>query len=324
MIRVGVVGTGGMGNVHSNHYRRISGVELHCFDSDPERLKTFVDRHGAKPADSLDDLLSKVDAVDLCLPTDLHVEVGLKAIAAGKHCLVEKPMAGSVEDCAKLITAAEAKGVVLMPAQVVRFFPEYAAAHRLVKAGKIGTPVVARTRRGGKAPVGSGGWFKDYARSGGVVLDLAIHDYDWLRWTLGEVTSVYCQALLGRSPAGDYSLTTLTHEGGAISHVEGTWMDPGGFRTSFEVCGSEGMIEFDSRNVATLRTSLLDSSAAEAPLEGADDPYYNELSGFIKAIQTNTNPPVTGQDGLRAVAIARAAIESARTGQPIQLAVVSD
>lgn len=319
MIRIGIIGTGGMGNVHANHYPKLSQVELHCFDADPERVSAFSAKHRAKPATTFEELLSRVDAVDLCLPTDLHLQFGLAALHAGKHCLVEKPMAGRVEDCQQLINAADAAGVVLMPAQVVRFFPEFAAAHRAVCSGAIGQPAMARTRRGGKAPLGSGGWFRDFARSGGVVLDLAIHDFDWLRWTLGEVEEVFCQALLGRSTDGDYALTTLVHSSGAISHVEATWMDMAGFRTTFEVSGSGGLLEFDSRDVPTLRTHTATSAFLEAPVAGEDDPYYRELRGFVEAIESGGVPPVTGQDGLKAVAIAAAAIESARSGQPVRL-----
>src|SRR5204863_4959008 len=142
--------------------------------------------------------------------------------------------------------AAAKANVPLMPGQVVRFFAEYATGNRLVKEGKVGKPAAARTRRGGLAPMGSHGWFQDYQRSGGVLLDLAVHDFDWLRWTLGEVKHLYSRSVGVATDGGpDYALTVLTFESGAVAHVESTWMDPSGFRTAFEVCGSEGMIQFD-------------------------------------------------------------------------------
>src|SRR5207247_11393300 len=95
-------------------------------------------------------------------------------------------------------------------------------------------------------------------------MDLAIHDYDWIRWTFGEVKQVFAQSLTFRDiPELDYSLTTLTLESGALAHVEGTWADPGGFRVAFEISGSEGFIEHDSRLSQSLRTSVAGRSMTE-------------------------------------------------------------
>ena len=139
------------------------------------------------------------------------------------------------------------------------------------------------------------------------------------RWTLGEVKSIFSKSLgatKGKGP--DYALTTLQFDSGAIAHVESTWMDPSGFRVTFEVCGSGGMIEYDSRFTPSLRTSVDGSPAVnEAPLDAADDPYYNQLHGFVTAVQEGKEPPVTGFDGLMAVSIAAAAIESAKTGKVV-------
>ena len=215
-----------------------------------------------------------------------------------------------------------------MPGQVVRYFPEFRKGHALVRDGKVGKPAAAHTRRGGLAPRGGAGdWFMDHARSGGVLLDLAIHDFDWLRWTLGEVTSVYSRSVGAQTGSGaDYALTTLAFDDGAVAQVEATWMDPSGFRTTFEVCGSEGMIEYDSRNTPTLRTHIgppkegqpARRGGNEAPLLPSDDPYYHQLKGFLDAVRTGTPPPVTGFDGLMAVSIGLAAIESAKTGHAIR------
>jgi predicted dehydrogenase len=318
-MRIGIVGAGGMGNVHARHHRNISGVEPAVCDVDAERRKALADRWQIAEKDSFEEVLSWADAIDLCVPTPLHLELGLKVIAAGKALLVEKPIAGSVEDGAKLVSAAQKAGVPLMPGHVVRFFPEFRRAHEVVESGTIGNPAAARTRRGGGMPKGAGLWFSDHSKSGGVLLDLAIHDFDWLRWTLGEVKSVFSKsrgAIRGDGP--DYALTTLQFDSGTIAHVEATWMDPSGFRVTLEVCGSEGMIEYDSRFTPSLRTSLDGSPTVnEAPLDPTDDPYYNQLKGFVDAVRENREPPVTGFDGLMAVSIASAAIESAKTGKAI-------
>ena len=118
---------------------------------------------------------------------------------------------------------------------------------------------------------------------------------------------------------GDYALTTLEFASGCLGHVETTWIDPSGFRTTLEVCGSEGMLEYDSRNVATLRVHSADGLRQESNLSPADDPFYSELRGFLDAVQGSKNVPVSPEDGMKAVAIAHAAIESAKSGKAVTL-----
>lgn len=307
-----------MGNVHARQYRKMPDVELVFYDRDPDKAKAYAERWQAGSYDSDAELIAVADIVDICLPSDLHVPVAKQAVAAGKAVVVEKPLCKDLAEGLSLVNAAEKAGVPFMVAHVVRFFPEFAAGNRLVREGKVGKPAVARTRRGGLAPKGSEEWFMDHSRSGGVLLDLAIHDFDWLRWTLGEVKSLYSRSLGATTMRGpDYALTTMTFDSGAIGHVESTWMDPGGFRTAFEVAGSGGLIEFDSRLTPTVRTTTPSVRAMEAPMAANDDPYYKQLRGFVDAVQNGTPPPVSGYDGLMAVSIALAAIESAKTGKRV-------
>lgn len=319
MLKVGVLGAGGMGNVHARQYRKMQDVDLVFFDPDAEKSGAYIKRWDAKPLSSADDLIGQADIVDICLPTDLHLELGLRAISAGRAVVIEKPLSRTFDEGLQLLQAAENAGVALMPAQVVRFFPEFAAGNRLVKEGKVGTPAAARTRRGGLAPKGSDSWFMDHERSGGVLLDLAIHDFDWLRWTLGEVKHVYSRSVAAKTLSGpDYALTTLTFDSGAVAHVEATWMDPAGFRATYEVAGSGGLISYDSRETPSLRTAVAgEKTINEAPLSPTDDPYYRQLRGFVEAIQKSAPQPVSAIDGLMAVSIAVAAIESTKTGKAV-------
>ena len=319
MITVGVLGAGGMGNVHARQYRKMADVDLRFYEPDADRAKTYVERWQATPCASVEELMSVADVVDVCLPTHMHAELVLKSIAAGRATFVEKPMAGTLADAEPMVSAADKAGVPFMPGQVVRFFRDFARGQKLVADGKVGTPAAARVRRGGKAPSGSDGWFMDHARSGGVLIDLAVHDFDWLRWTLGEVKHLYARSLGAKTGKGpDYALTTLTYESGAIAHCETTWMDPSGFRTTFEVCGSGGMIQHDSRTNQSLRVALNNGTAAmENPLDGRDDPYYLELRGFLGAVQAGTPPPVSGLDGFMALSTALAALESAKTDKVV-------
>lgn len=319
-MRVGIVGAGGMGRTHARHYVRIPNVSLAVFDvqrNAAEQLKAQV-AASVEIADDLDELLSSVDAVDICLPTHLHKEVALKALAAGLPTLCEKPLARTLDECEKMVEASYRYNTLLMPAQVVRFFPEFEAAHRIVKEGRLGAISSIRTRRGGWQPKGAGEWFRNPDLSGGVLLDLAVHDFDWILWTFGPIRRVFSQALTWSNVGAlDYALTTLTLENGAVAHVEATWADPGGFRVTFEVAGTGGLLEFDSRQKATLRTATADGMRAEANLAPLDDPYFKQLQAFLRAASGDAIPPIKAEEGMAAVAIAIAAMESARSGRPI-------
>ncbi len=308
-----------MGSVHAAQYAKMTDIELRFFDPRPDQTERFQARFHAAACQTEDDLIAWADVVDVCTPTDTHHNLGRKAIAAGRALLMEKPLCRTLPECQALLEAADKAGVPAMPAQVVRYFPEYATAKRMVESGAVGDVAAARLRRGGGAPSGVDGWFMDHARSGGVFFDLAIHDFDWIRWALAEVATVYAKSLkanVGHGP--DYGLATLTLDSGAVAHVEATWMDPSGFRTTFEVCGSGGMIHHDSRQTASVRVHTEGGSVSEAPLAPHDDPYFLEIRAFLESVWRKERPPVTLEDGFAACAIALAALESAQTGLPVR------
>lgn len=317
MTRVAIFGAGGMGGTHARHYSRIEGVELAIFDPATDRAEALADRHCATVSSSAAEAIEWADLVDVCTPTDSHAELAHQAIAAGRAVLVEKPLACDLAEAAEIVRHADRVGVPLMVGQVVRYFPEFRRGHDLVAEGRVGKPAAARMRRGGGPPKAP--WFMDHKRSGGVLIDLAVHDFDWLRWTLGEVDHLYARSVGAASGQGpDYALTTLTFDSGCVAHVESTWMDPSGFRVSFEVAGSDGMIEYDSRQTAVLKTHLAGASRGEAPLDGGDDPYYRQLTDVVATVRGEQAPAVNGLDGFAALAIAVAARESAQTGRVIQ------
>lgn len=325
--RVALIGAGAIGCVHARHWNRLPGAEIvGALDPREEAARA------AGPAFSdWNTLLSaaKPDIVDVCTPTPLHREYVEKAAAAGKAIFVEKPMARTLADCDAMIAAVERAGVPAMSGHVLRFFPEYAAAKKLVDAGAVGTPATVRTARMGGFPAWSvPNWYADPAQSGGTVLDLILHDFDWLRWTFGPVSRVYAKGLYGRTElAGhlDYALVTLRFASGAVGHVTGSWAHPGGFRTTLEIAGDGGLIEHDSLRSAPLTASLRASgsggSAAvpESPMAPEEDPYYLELAAFVSALEHGEPPPVTLYDAREATRIALAALESIETGKAVQL-----
>lgn len=326
MLRVGIVGAGTMGRTHASAYAKLPNTQLVGFyDADQAFAGRVAPRFGARVFESYDALLQQVDMVDICTPTPTHLELVLKAASAGRHILCEKPLGRTLEQCEQMIEAVNKAGVTLMPAQVLRFFPEFKQAHDLVLAGAVGKPAAIRTRRGGPYPRASNDWYADFEQSGGPILDMVIHDFDWLRWTFGEVDRVFAKALTFKKLDHiDYALITLRLKSGAIAHVEANWADPSGFKVDFEIAGDAGMIAFDSRFAMPLTVAKQDAGGGgggvavpESPL--AEDPYMLEIQHFVDNVLAGKQPSITAEDGMKAVEIALAAIESVRTGKVIRL-----
>lgn len=322
--RVALIGAGGIGSVHARQWDRLPGAEIvGVLDPREDAARALGPAHT-----DWNTLLAETqpDIVDVCTPTPIHREYVEKAAAAGKAVFVEKPMARTLADCDAMIAAVERAGVPAMSGHVVRFFPEYAAARRLVAGGAVGTPAAVRTARMGGFPAWSD-WYADPGQSGGVALDLILHDFDWLRWTFGPVSRVYAKGLYGQKQYEgrlDYALVTLRFASGAAAHVTGSWAHPAGFRTTFEIAGNGGLIEHDSLRSAPLAVSLRGSGGAaavvpESPMAPSEDPYYLELAAFVAALQNNALPPVTLHDGREAARIGLAALESIETGKVIHL-----
>jgi len=317
-MKVGIVGAGGIGQVHVRAWSKVPGIEILIFDRKLERSESIRDRFSAKVAPSFEEIIERSDAVDICLPTDLHCDSVIEALKHKKPVLCEKPLARNLAEAQKMLDAAQEFNCILMPAQVVRFFPEYKKAHDLVKKGIIGDAAVIRLSRGGRMPSGTDGWFRDHLRSGGVLLDLAIHDFDWIRWTFGEIEHVYSQSVGSKTQNGiDYGLTLLKLKCGAIAHVESSWLEPDGFRCRFEIAGSLGLIEHDSRDSASLIIKVSNSTSFESNFSEQDDPFVREMTVFKDAVENKIEPPITAEDGYHSLSLSLAAIESAKTGARI-------
>lgn len=325
MKRIGIIGGGGMGHWHATHWRTLP-VELAGFyDADAGRAQAAAAQHGGQAFASLDALLAACDVVDICTPPALHAGAAVAAARAGKHVVCEKPIARSLADAQAMVDACDAAGVRLFVAHVVRFFPEFARAKQLADDGALGRLGVVRSVRGG-APPGHSAWFADFAQSGGVILDVAIHDLDYMRWLCGDVQRVFARGLTFRGLPVDHALITLRFASGAIGHVEASWaFPPGSFRTSFELAGSDGLLAHDSDDARPLLVQYQPGAAPErAPGPPAppspDDPYRRELEHFLQALETGEPFLVTPRDAHEALRVALAAIESLRTGQPVDVA----
>jgi predicted dehydrogenase len=325
-MRVGIIGAGTMGLHHGQAWQATSASLLGFYDSDAERAQAAAERLGVRAFASQEALFAAADIIDICTPTFTHRAIAVAAAEAGKHVICEKPMALSLSDCADMIRAAEANGVRLFIAQVVRFFPEYEKAKELIDAGAIGEVGVVRLSRGGSNPgEGPRQWFVQEYRSGGVLLDLMVHDYDYARWVAGDVERVYCQRHLG--PNADYALVTLRFRSGAIGHIEGCWAYPAGiFRTSFDIAGKGGLLTYDSEAAVPLRLRLKETEAAKggvivpsSPLAAEDNPYLREIRHFLECVERGEEFRVTARDAMAAVQIGCAARQSALERRPVKI-----
>jgi myo-inositol 2-dehydrogenase/D-chiro-inositol 1-dehydrogenase len=322
--RVGLIGAGGISHPHLSAWLALGAeVSVHSLAGAEELVAA---QGGGDVVTDLDTLLERCDIVDIVTPTPEHHRLALIALQAGKDVVCEKPLARTLADAQDLVDVAGRLDRQLYPAHVVRFFPQYAALRRAVGDGLIGTPAVARFTRTGAFPSWSD-WFADPTQSGGVVLDLMVHDLDIARWVLGEVTEVYGTATEDEDETGSpiaVAQATLTHAGGAISHVRGIWGRPGTvFRTSFHVAGDGGVLQFDSSEEDSLRVDLAATAAGGRMLPDIDlveSPYLTELREFLVAFQGGARPRVSGEDGVTAVALAMAVLESIRSGEPVRFA----
>lgn len=334
MRRVGIVGAGAISRTHADRWQQMPGVELAGFyDIVETAARRAVGQFGGQLFSSLNALLDAVDYVDVCTPGTAHAQPVIAALEAGVPTVCEKPLANRVADCAQIVDTAERTGTPLFVAMVVRFFPQFAKAKEVLDSGAIGVPGVIRTVRSGSYPSASAGWrsgvanteyYSDFSQSGGVLLDLCIHDIDYQRWCFGEIERIFARGMMfaGKAPK-DHALLTMRFASGAVGHIEGSWAYPQGrFCTRLEIAGTEGIIEWDSRDQQPLEITIETedgtlTTSSSSPTAPQDDPYYAELAHFVSCTETKTPYRVSPYDGLMAVKVSRAAIESLKTGQAV-------
>jgi len=326
VIRVGILGAGFMGEVHAAAWRSVPGVRVAGIATlDPAArpwLRGFDGRVVTDPRVLI--AAPDIDVIDVCLPTPLHESSVCDAARAGKAIVCEKPLAATFAAAERIAAAVARARAPFMPAHVVRFFPEYAAARDLVRGGRIGRPATARTFRGGPPP-GWAPWILDPAQSGGLFVDLLIHDFDYLRWVLGPVRRVHARAA-ARPDAGAgavHGLAVLRFASGAVAHVEGSWAYPAGspFWTRLELAGPDGLIVQDSRRAAPLvRHRPPDAAEPRYPQAAIDrGPYARMLHHVAERLEHGSAFDPGIDDAVAAVRIASAAAASAAAAAPVEV-----
>jgi predicted dehydrogenase len=315
-LRIGVIGTGFAGSTHARACVGLPGARLTAIAAatiaEAEPLATELGVRVAPDAAALctgDD----VDLVVVASPTYLHEQHVVMAARAGKHVFCEKPIARTIDEATAMVRACDDAGVRLAIGHVVRYFPEYRRAKDLLDAGVLGRAAVATLTRGTLSVGAARAWYLDHAKSGGVVLDLMLHDLDVLRWWFGEPARVYGKRVAGGG-AIDYALATLRYDDRPIVHLEASWAEHAGFRTTFELRGDRGMLVHDSRAVApfVVQTPAGDTAAGVIPAPTLrETPYRRQLRDLTERLARSEPPLVDGREGLRSLGLGLAVIESA-------------
>jgi predicted dehydrogenase len=328
MTGVALLGAGFMARTHSDAYALLTDrarVRVVCAlpaaDAEPlaERLGAEVtaDWRAAVAAPG-------VDVVDVCLPTPLHRTVAEHALAAGRHVLVEKPVALTLEDADAIGAAAEASGRVLMVGHVLRFLAEMVELRRVLATGALGRPLAATALRL-SVPPDWNDWMLDPARSGGAPVDLMIHDFDVLNALLGAPRRVYARAAAG----GGHVVALVEHDGGEAA-VEGSHVMPSSFplTSGLRVLCEAGVLDhrFEARpdeeggNIGGGVTSVLRVHPAGGQVReytAPGDPWLAEIAYFLDCARDGEQPrDGTFAQARSALAVGLAARRSVASGRP--------
>ena len=340
MVRVGIAGIGFMGVTHFKAYPQVEDAQVSAiFTRDRKKLEgdwTNVrgnfggaggvqDLTGIKKYDDLEALLAddEIDLIDLCLPSHLHREITLRALERGKHVLVEKPIALSVEDADVMIEAAERAGKLLMVAQVLRFWPEFAAIKDVMDGGEYGALRGAHFKRVISRPDWSGdNWFADPDKTGGAVVDLHIHDTDFIQYLFGRPSAVWSTGTVSSRGQVDYLVTEYQYPGKniCVSAQSGAVAMKGiEFEHGFDVYFERGMLKHNSSTVPKLELYTEDGGKEEiAPR--IQDGFAEQLRTAVRGVATGNLPEViAGQSARNSLATVLAEAESVRTGRPVDL-----
>ena len=345
-VGIGIVGVGFMGMIHYLAAKKLAGGKVVALCSrDPKKRAgdwtgirgnfgpegTRVDLSDRSTYEGLDELLADpaVDLVDLCVPNDQHAAQAIRALEAGKHVLVEKPIALTAADADAMVAAAKASGKMLMVAHVLPFFPEFAYAREAVASGRFGKLRAAHLKRVIARPDWSSG-IGDADRSGGPAIDLHIHDTHYISLICGVPRAVQSRGV-EEGGAMAYLTTQYLYDDPnlAVSATSGALSQPGrSFAHGFEIYLERATLAFDFASMGGkghLATPLsvmhADGRVGQPTLAGAGDPvdaFVAELGVAVEAVATGVPAPALAGDLARqALLLCHAEVESARTGRAV-------
>ena len=278
---------------------------------------------GVKVFRDLDELLADpdVEVVDICTPTTAHPEQVMAALRAGKHVLCEKPLARTSAAAREILKVSEASPGMLMPAMCMRFWPGWAWLKQVVAGQTYGKVLAARFRRVSAMPAWSGqGTYTGGSDLGGALLDLHIHDSDFVHFLFGRPASVFSTGVMDSAGAINHVLTQYEFPGGPAVHAEGSWLPTTGFNMAYTLYCERGTLDFDlDRGTNALSVAGQGGEPVVANHEKGDG-YAGETRYFVDCVASGRSPQiVTAQDGVAALEICEAEEKSLRTGQPVRL-----
>lgn len=334
-IKIGVIGAGRIGRLHAEHLtRRVQGAQVAAIaDVNLRAAEETAARLGVRSA--LADyrtLLERadIDAVVICSATDTHAQMIEEAAAAGKQIFCEKPIDFNLARIDRALAAVTQAGVQLQIGFNRRFDPHFQVARQAVADGRIGVPHTLRITSRDPAPPPL-----EYVRSsGGLFLDMAIHDFDMARFLLAdEVVEVYAAGAVLVDPAigalgdVDTAVTTLRFAGGALGAIDNSRQAIYGYDQRVEVFGSGGSVVVDNPLPHTARLSDRNGTWQTRPhhffIERYTEAYIAEMQAFVDALRSGTPPPVSGADGRAPVVVALAAQRSCVEGRPVRVSEIA-
>ncbi len=320
MIQVAILGAGGISAAHADAIRK-SGMgrvaAVYAPDASGPRLAAA---HNATAAASPEEAIAAADAVVIASPPDTHAALLRAARAAGKHILCEKPVVRTEAEAAEIAALFDSYKPVATVGHVLRFTQEYQQLRGIVQGGNIGQIGTIRLVRAAACPPPGDTWRGDFARSGGVVLDLGVHELDFLEWAFGPVSRVFAMKSTPDAKGNlEYALVVARLVSGAIAHIELSWTEPQGtWYYAYEVAASVGLVEFDSRGEPTLvirRKPEALAPSIQGPL--VVNPMDAQMNAFLGAIRDGKPPVVSMAEGVRALRLGLAVLESAGTNAPV-------
>jgi len=340
--KVAILGAGFITDIHMESYHRFipEAEVVAVYARNPDKAKTFAEKYQIPQwFDDIDKLIAEsgCEVVDICLPNYLHAQATIKAANAGKHIIIEKPLAVTLEEADEMIAVCKANNVKLMYAEELCFAPKYERARQLVKDGAVGE--VFMLKQGEKHSGPHSDWFYDInLAGGGVIMDMGCHALGWFRWMLNhaKVSNVYATISTvfhkGRTKGEDNSVIIVEFENGVTAVAENSWAKHGGMDDRCEIYGTGGVIYADlfmgnaavtySREGYGYAMEKADTSKGWSFTifeEAFNQGYPHELKHFIDCVRHDKTPLVTGEDGRAVLEIIYAAYASAGAGKKINL-----
>jgi len=332
-IRVGLIGCGGISRAHARGYLQSPDLfeVVACCDERLELAKERGEQLGAKvvTADYREVLAREdVDAVDICLPHHLHAEVAVAAAEAGKHILVEKPIANTLEEADAMIEAARRAGVVLMVAHNERYMPVYRKAKELIEQGALGRIFLARADHNQFVQVGQRHWLKSKeAAGGGALIGSGIHRVDILRWLVGEIVKVWHRQVAVPERFSDEveaaSVTLFEFANGAIGELTCNWSayaaPSAPWYELLWIYGTEGSLHnVGGLFVASEKVPEWQGKFVQLPLP-EEDSFVNEIRHFGECIREGKTPLTNGEEARKSLAVVIAAYQAAERNEGVSV-----